>query len=511
MAALLCPTMPMPFNGFPSSPSISMGMYSHCHDQKMDHEHVIPSGIDKLCLYLNSLQFDINTWIINNGLIDIQDLLIKHGLTTLDSLSFHSQQFKSLQSDPIWLRNIDLHSRASLFKAIKLLQHRSKNHSIANVLSNLESKSAKLGTLSSWFNDLNDRQNQHNKHNQHNFRIIKQNIHTFFKEIAIEIRDKRRDLLQTVQDIEDKTVKHQENINKNILSQSESIINAERQRMNITSNNIHNLIKSVTHSTIDSITNQVLGINDNMDIRFDSMYKALNFNSNLIEDSMTKSGTKCSSSDIRIKFDMDDMQTYKERLCSMIKMVDIEYKYNQNNQPKQSGLLQNHSCPESGANEHKMDDENYFASELRDIKYKLKQLMHHYSVDMRNKDGIIYDLKQEIISIRRQSYLDNVDNIFNNNVIMDDEKMCPSTIMARNRRMTSGSGRIAPPKWSYNIRCTNPGPGKRKNKKWFVSMMFDGQRYESTAKTKNKGRSKCRDKYSKDNVVTPAKRKALYS
>ena len=47
--------------------------------------------------------FDFNTWVIDNGLNEIKDKLIEHGLITVNAMNTSSTEFKSFISDPLVL------------------------------------------------------------------------------------------------------------------------------------------------------------------------------------------------------------------------------------------------------------------------------------------------------------------------------------------------------------------------------------------------------------------------
>ena len=47
----------------------------------------------------NKSEFDFNKWIQENGLNDIKDIFIKHGMTDINTLSTDSAPFKNFISD----------------------------------------------------------------------------------------------------------------------------------------------------------------------------------------------------------------------------------------------------------------------------------------------------------------------------------------------------------------------------------------------------------------------------
>ena len=49
--------------------------------------------------------FNFNTWIIQNDLIEVKDLFIKHNVTTTSTLQLTSSEFQSLMTDPLLFTN----------------------------------------------------------------------------------------------------------------------------------------------------------------------------------------------------------------------------------------------------------------------------------------------------------------------------------------------------------------------------------------------------------------------
>eukprot|EP01084_Bolivina_argentea_P281025 480761_1 len=141
--------------------------------------------------------FNFNQWITQNGLEEGKDLLIKHNMMTPSSLTFTSEEYFKLISDPA------LHKKIHLLPIITKAMQKNKSSKIKIIVAEEEEKS--INSLKTYNHKMNDYKQQLKNLNvslTQNINKCTKNIDIAFDDLNKQIKMKQNQMQQRLKSVE---------------------------------------------------------------------------------------------------------------------------------------------------------------------------------------------------------------------------------------------------------------------------------------------------------------------
>eukprot|EP01084_Bolivina_argentea_P311323 538875_1 len=260
--------------------------------------------------------FDFDTWVLNNDLTQIKDVLIKHNLDNITNLSTQSIAFATFISDPI-LYQSHAHLIAKIITSIQQLATNEITPGQAYVVIS-ETEENILKALQTNLDQLDDKeiytQNINKKYKQsiqdvqtcktEKINTVENKIKSYFEKVVNQLNNKKQQLLTEVDTFDiDNPISVDEQKETQILSESKTLIKQARNHLCQTLSECNDIIQSSINMDRDDRKKKIININNSALMEYVQIQNTLTSNAKIVETSIEQNN----NTSFDINFMIDNM------------------------------------------------------------------------------------------------------------------------------------------------------------------------------------------------------------